>query len=190
VTITKDDAAQALGEIDAAGGRLREMTAYAYAAPYLMTWGVAWLIADLAIQFLPGRAREWVWPVVASVFTVLSIVLTVVQQRRGPKAVMQRPRVRIYGTMAAAVGFCIALILVFWPLAPKQWHSLFGLIVGFTYLMQGIWIGTRLAVLGLLLIALTLVGYFFLPFLGGFLIFMGVVGGGGLFLGGLWLRRI
>ena len=51
----------------------------------------------------------------------------------------------------------------------------------------GLWTrGWRMLPLGLALIALTTLGYFMLP--NHFLYWMAGVGGGGLILGGLWLR--
>ena len=48
MTITKDDAAQALGEIDAARSRVWQTKAYGYASPFLIIWGLVWMVADLA----------------------------------------------------------------------------------------------------------------------------------------------
>jgi hypothetical protein len=54
------------------------------------------------------------------------------------------------------------------------------------YFLSGLWIGSRLAVTGLALAVLTLVGYYLFPAY--FLLWMAVVGGGALILAGAWLR--
>ena len=56
------------------------------------------------------------------------------------------------------------------------------------YCIAGLWFGTIFIVIGLAMTALTLVGYFFVG--AAFLLWMAVVNGGGLILGGLWMRRI
>ena len=60
------------------------------------------------------------------------------------------------------------------------------LIVALFYFLGGLWIGSRLAVTGLALAVLTLVGYYLFPAY--FLLWMAVVGGGALILAGVWLR--
>ena len=55
--------------------------------------------------------------------------------------------------------------------------------------MPGLWFGRAFVAIGLGIIALTLIGYFFVAG-GAFLLWMAAVNGGGLILGGLWMRRI
>jgi hypothetical protein len=53
--------------------------------------------------------------------------------------------------------------------------------------MTGFWFGRVFVVIGMSVIALTLLGYFLAgPW---FTLWMAVVNGGGLLLGGLWMRR-
>jgi hypothetical protein len=55
------------------------------------------------------------------------------------------------------------------------------------YVMTGFWFGRVFVVIGMSVIALTLLGYFLAgPW---FTLWMAVVNGGGLLLGGLWMRR-
>jgi hypothetical protein len=86
--------------------------------------------------------------------------------------------------------FLVALFFITAPLAPKQIHSVFGLFFGALYVVMGLWIGGRLMVTGLVLVALTLGAFYALPFGVAYMLFMGVVVGGGLALGGLWLRKV
>jgi hypothetical protein len=190
MSISRDEASRALGEIEQARDRLREVTSYGYAAPHMMLWGLAWLVADVATQVGPLPVKEWTWPIVSSVCALISIVIVVISRNRAGPAVSRRVMLQVYGVMAAVVAFTAALIFVCWPLNPKQTHSLFGVIFGFAYVIEGLWLGWRLTVLGLALVALTLGAFVWLPLMGGYLVTMGVVGGGSLILGGLWLRRI
>ena len=67
-------------------------------------------------------------------------------------------------------------------------HSIFGLVFGCIYVAMGLWMGWRLAALGAVLVALTLIGFYLIgPW---YPAFMGLVSGGALLLGGLWLRKI
>jgi len=53
--------------------------------------------------------------------------------------------------------------------------------------MAGLWFGTIFIAIGLAVTALTLVGYFFIG--EAFPLWMAFVNGGGLILGGLWMRQ-
>ena len=55
------------------------------------------------------------------------------------------------------------------------------------YTIVGLWVGAAFVAIGLGITALTLVGYFFVG--AWFDLWMAVVNGGGLVLGGLWMRR-
>ena len=73
------------------------------------------------------------------------------------------------------------------PLDYGQVSAIFPLVVGIFYSLIGIWTkGWRMLPLGLAIIGLTTFGYFVLP--EQFLYWMAAVGGGGLILGGLWMR--
>ena len=55
------------------------------------------------------------------------------------------------------------------------------------YCLAGLWFGRAFVAIGLAIIALTLIGYFFIT--GAFfLLWMAVVNGVGLIVGGLWMR--
>ena len=55
------------------------------------------------------------------------------------------------------------------------------------YTIAGLWAGYAFVAIGLSIIALTLIGYFFIG--PAFDLWMAFVNGGGLVLGGLWMRR-
>ncbi|HTF79050.1 MAG TPA: hypothetical protein VK620_32865, partial [Bradyrhizobium sp.] len=70
---------------------------------------------------------------------------------------------------------------------PRQlgafWPSYFML----PYIIAGLWLGSAFVAIGTAIIALTLIGYFFAgPW---FELWMALVNGGGLLLGGFWMRR-
>jgi hypothetical protein len=57
------------------------------------------------------------------------------------------------------------------------------------YCIAGLWLGGAFVAIGVGITTLTLIGYFFVTG-GAFLLWMAAVNGGGLILGGLWMRRI
>ena len=56
------------------------------------------------------------------------------------------------------------------------------------YVIAGLWFGYAFVAIGIAITVLTLIGYFFVTGFT-FLLWMAVVNGGGLILGGLWMRR-
>ncbi|HLY79325.1 MAG TPA: hypothetical protein VKQ70_08120 [Caulobacteraceae bacterium] len=180
MSITKDDASQALGEIDAADGRVREMRAYARAAPFLMIWGLVWMGCDLANQFAPQFALAW--PIGIAIGSVASFVAGFRLPRTGAADW------RYFAVWWLVIGFIVALFFVIPVTSGREIHSVFGLVFGFIYVGMGLWTGWRLPALGVALAALTLIGFYEVTTWYG--LYMGLVSGGALFLGGLWLRRV
>ena len=186
MSITKDEASQALGEIEAARGRVWEVKAYGYASPFLIIWGLVWMAADCILQFEPRW--ELTWPIAVAVGAAASFFagfsLPKPETRPGARAAGWRS----FAIWFVVVGFIVSLFLVIPTASGRVTHSIFGLVFGFIYLAMGLWMGWRLAVLGAALVALTLVGFYFVgPW---YALYMGLVSGGALLLGGLWLRRL
>jgi hypothetical protein len=86
------------------------------------------------------------------------------------------------------MGFIVALFFIVPVTSNREVHSIFGLVFGFLYVGFGLWTGWRLIVLGGALVALTLFGFYGVGHW--YSLYMGLVGGGALLLGGLWFRRI
>ena len=88
MTITKDDAAAALRDIDQAGERSRELESYASGAPYLIIWGLAWLVAGSLTDFMP-RQGATIWNTATGIGVVATVWLT---YRLGKQATDSRKR--------------------------------------------------------------------------------------------------
>jgi hypothetical protein len=93
---------------------------------------------------------------------------------------------KFFFSWLSAIGAITSVLTIFFPFSGMQIGSLFPLVIGWAYVVLGIWMGARLAIMGLLIVAFTLVGFFYLPAY--FMLWMALVGGGGLIAGGLWLR--
>jgi len=190
MVISKDDATQALGEIAAAGERVRSLTAYAYTAPYLILWGIAWMFADVVTAFWGATPLgDWAWPATALVATVINFVIALAMPRGGGKSAAPY---RWRPLAAAGIGMLcvVALFVIVEPLNGKQVHTVFALLAGAAYMLMGLWLGWRLVALGVAVTVLSLGAFYGLPLGVAYLLFMGVIVGGGLILGGLWLRKV
>ncbi|RYG23105.1 MAG: hypothetical protein EON93_24420 [Burkholderiales bacterium] len=118
---------------------------------------------------------------------VIGILGSVLLSRQQSRAQSEGFGWRYFASFVVIAIFIYALIAVMGPITYNQMSAVFPLVIGIYYAFIGLWTrGWRMLPLGLALIALTAIGYFMLP--EHFLYWMAGVGGGGLILGGLWLR--
>jgi hypothetical protein len=182
MTLSRDEAASALSDISKTEQRSWKLFGYRNGgAPHLFLWGAIWMIAYSASYFRP----HWtlVWPVLAVVGSIGSFWFgwRVKGGRTGAFSW------RFGGTFLAVLLFIGALFAILPPHTDAQVAAFFPILVALFYLLIGVWMeGPRMIVLGLAIGALTLFGFFDLaPY---FALWMAVVGGGGMILGGFWLR--
>lgn len=191
--VSAAEAAAALADIDHAGHRVRELRGYRQASPYLMLWGVVWLVANLVTGLRPDLAGQ-AWAIGTPAGLAGTLLLVVLQVRRarasGAFTPAEQARRRRAGLMVgcALAGFFPAMLAVLAPLEARQSHAFLSLFWAFAYMAGGAWLGTRLFVTGVVTAAAILVGYFWIT--DAYYLWMAVAGGGSLLLGGWWLRRI
>jgi hypothetical protein len=184
MTLSKDEAAAALAAVEEAKGRGRAFRWYSSVAGGLIWWGFIWLLADSILQLAPSI--PWIWPLASLVGVIGSLV-------SGPmfygsyRSQYQAHGWKVTISFVFVVMFITSLFWVMWPMTGKQGHAFWGIFFGSFYAILGTWVGARIAIVGVLLCALSLIGYFWVDTY--FLLFMGVVGGGGMILGGFWLQK-
>jgi hypothetical protein len=188
--LSRKDASAALDEIDAAERRARQNISYREASPFLILWGVVWLLANTATDLLPGYGHL-AWPVGSLVGTLLSLVLVVLQLKRmasrheHTSAQRRRARRRALMIGITLLSFFVAMHVVLGTLTGRQYNAFISLFWAFAYMAAGTWLGVRIFVIGLAVAILA--GYLFIQQY--FLLWMAIVGGGSLLLAGFWLRR-
>ena len=193
MNVTRDEAARALEEIGQAGGRMNRLSFYADFAPMLMLWGVIWFSANLITEFRPAWS-PWAWGIGTGLIGFpLTLYFTIRQARRSGARIRQAGKnAKELGSQMALLGaiawaFFFSVIAVTAPLNARQIDAFISLFFAFAYAIGGVWGGWRLIAIGAVTAAAILFGYFALH--QHFYLWMGVVGGGALFAGGLWLRK-
>jgi len=185
MTLSRDEAAAALTEVEEAKSRGRAFRWYSSAAPGLIWWGVIWLVADLTVQLAPSI--PWIWPL-ASLIGAIGSLLSGPVFYRSYRRQYQAHGWKVTISFVFVMMFITSLFLVMGPMTGKQVHAFWGVFFGSVYAILGTWVGARIAIVGVLLCALSLVGYFWVDTY--YLLFMGVVGGGAMILGGFWLLKV
>lgn len=184
MTIDPREAAAALSDIDAVERRTREALIYANCGSTLMLWGMLCTLGYGFEYVAPDRARlAWlaIW--------LLGLGSTAVMTRRRPKTLLGAARMgqRLIYAQLALIGYGILLMLLLWPLAPRQIGAFWPMLIMLGHVLAGLWLGRFFVLLGLAITALILVGYFWSG--AWFPLWMAAVVGGGLFASGWWLRR-
>jgi hypothetical protein len=182
MTLSPTEAEDTLRDISNTGRASKRFYGYRVAAPHFILWGVIWFVGYGAGYFFPHAAYLWL---------VLDLIGIAGSFWLGFKT--GQSKVEYEGRRYAATGlaiflFVVALFSIMPPRTSEQVGAFFPILVALIYSLVGIWTGgTRMIVAGVAIAALTVGGFFWLPHI--FLLWMAVVGGGALILGGIWFRR-
>jgi hypothetical protein len=181
--IDRQQAVDALSDIDDVVRRVRQSRLYDLNSRIMVLWGVL---------VFAGNVATWLWPRYGGYIWITVNVLGVAGMAAISVMNYSRTRIRTFDfrtlvvfVLFFAFGYFCANVLghftarqqgTFWPI----YFMLF-------YTIAGLWFGYAFIAIGLGITALTLIGYFFIG--EAFPLWIAFVNGGGLVLGGLWMRR-
>jgi hypothetical protein len=181
--IDSKQATEALTDIDSIVRRVRQSRIYNFSSLMLIMWG--------ALVFA-GYVTSYIWPRTNGLHWIALDVIGLAASLAIGASTRRRTGVNTFDTrfLAAFVLFvvfgCILSIGV-GHLRPRQMDAFWPIYFMMVYTIVGLWFGYAFAAIGAGITALTLIGYFFAG--DWFHLWMAVVDGGGLVLGGLWMRR-
>jgi hypothetical protein len=181
MSMTHEDAAEALRLAEAAQERSTTLRGYQSTAPHLILWGAIYAAAYAMSYFRPAQAGLS-WFVLILLGSVASTVIGM-RDRRG-----RRTSAVIPTLMATFLVFIFASAAIMQPQDPRQMGAFVPLVVAACYVVLGLGAGSRITLAGVALGGLTLFGYFAFPSI--FMLWMAVVAGSTLVLSGLWLQRV
>ncbi len=180
--LTKQDAAAALHDIEQARASSRELKGYEMGGPYLIVWGMVWLVAGSLADLLP-RSSGMIW----STGNVLGIIASIWLARRDYSGDTRGRMRRFLGLMAICALFMLATRWLIDPAQARKFLAFSGMFTGAVYMAAGLWIGTRFILCGAAVVAASLTGYAILP--SHFQLWFAVACGGAMILSGFWMRR-
>jgi hypothetical protein len=197
VSPTKEEARATLAEIDRVVAQTRTAIAQGPSAPILILWGCIWLVADVTTQF-NSQALEWLWWVLDLIGVAGTWWFVA---RRNVR--VKRPGEWRYGVFWGVIFFYAVLwvnLLVpvrHWPQNAREWTEFepiyrrmtayFHTIPMFAYVIGGLFTGRFFIWLGVLVTALTLIGYCCVQQY--FYLWLGITGGGSLIFSGVFIRK-
>lgn len=184
-SIDPREAAQALNDIEQIVQRLRQSRIYDIASRIMIAVGILVLAGNIATLATP-RHSAYIW-ITVNVLTVASAAAlsTMSARQSGARAF----DFRVLAAFLLFYAFGIVCSSVLGHFGPRELGAFWPIYFMLFYCMAGLWFGRAFIAMGLAIIVLTLIGYFFIEG-GAFLLWMAAVNGGGLILSGLWMRRI
>ncbi len=181
--IDSKQATEALFEINEIARRVRQSTIYQLSGLLIVMWGVLVFAGNLATWLSP-RTADYAWLAVYVAGIAGSFAVSAFDHARtGIRSFDWR---MLAATLLFfAFGFLCTRGLAHFT--PRQIGTFWAIYFMLAYTIVGLWVGPAFVAIGLGITALTLIGYFFIG--EAFPLWMAFVNGGGLIVGGLWMRR-
>lgn len=180
--IDRSEASAALAEIDDMVRRVRQSRIYDLSSRMMAVWGVL-VFAGYLVTWLAPRHASIGWIAVYAAGIAGTAWLGFAGRRQSG---MRTFDLRTWLAVAMLLAFGIFCCWL-GQFGPRQIGAFWPVYFMTMYAIAGLWFGHAFIAIGVAVIALTLVGYFWLG--NAFDLWMAFVNGGGLFLGGLWMRR-
>lgn len=181
--IDRQQASEALADIDDIVGRVRQSRIYNLSSLMLILWGIL-VFAGYLLSYLAPRYAGNGWLAVYVAGIVGSFLISAFNRKRTGSGTFD---VRMLIAFLLFIAFGIFVSVWLGHFTARQMGTFWPIYFMMAYTIAGLWAGRMFAAMGLSIIALTLIGYFFLG--AAFDLWMAFVDGGGLLLAGLWMRR-
>ena len=180
--IDSREASEALADINDTVRRVRQSRIYDLASQLMIMWGVLVSIGYLVTYFMPRYAYVgWVVIYIIGIggWGAFSAI-------NWPKSGVRTFDLKFLYAVAMIIVFGV-FCGVFGHFGPRQLSTFWPIYFALFYSIAGLWFGYAFIAIGLAVTVLTVVGYFYAG--SAFNLWMAFVNGGGLILGGLWMRR-
>jgi hypothetical protein len=192
MVISSTEAAEALRDIAQTDRRTRVSGAYHVASPHLILWGLIWVAGYTGSGLTPPEKWGLVWLPLILIGIAGAVALGMRASASGAKAASGKPGFSPgrTATLGLAIGLFIGSVyFVFQPASPLAYLVFPALITALVYVLLGGALGLpRYVAIGAIIFLATMIGFIyarpFLPF------WIAAAGGGGLILGGLWMRKV
>jgi len=188
--ITEREAAESLRDVERVSRRTHVASAYAVASPHLILWGLVWVVGYAGTGLTKPESWGWVWLPCIVIGSFGSAVLGRRAARSGAAkaggAANQTARSLLMALIIML--FMGSVYLVFKPTSTLPYLVFPALIMALTYALIGTFGLPRFTWIGAGIFIAVMLGYLLAPALMAF--WIAAAGGGGLIMGGLWMRKI
>jgi hypothetical protein len=181
--IGSKEASESLAEINDIVQRVRQSRIYYLNSLIMVLWGVLVFAGNIATWLWP-RYGGYIW-ITVDIAGVLGLfaISVFTYSRMGVRTFDVRTLVMFL--LFFAFGYFCSNVLGHFT--PRQQGTFWPIYFMLFYMIAGLWVGYAFVAIGAGITVLTLIGYFYIG--EAFPLWMAFVNGGGLILGGLWMRR-
>src|ERR1700761_4513912 len=149
MSLTPGEAAESLKEIQHTQTRSASARGYANTSPFLILWGVIWMIAYSVTDLAPRYANgSWALLTVAGFLASWWIGRSRALEGNPHPGLNRHAGLRFFAMFFAIGLFVSATYAIFGHASTQQQAAFCPLIVALAYIIIGIWRGLRLAVTG------------------------------------------
>jgi hypothetical protein len=185
IMIDRNEASAALSDINEMVQRLRQSRIYELASQFMVVAGVFVVAGNLATFVVPHQGR-YIWPAMNVLTIAVSAVVSTFDHRRTG---IRSFDLRVFFAVVLFYAFGLLCTVVLGRYGPRESGTFWPIYFMLFYCIAGLWFGRAFIAIGAAITVLTLIGYFLITG-AAFLLWMAVVNGGGLIVGGLWMRRV
>ena len=185
IEIDRANAQSALDDVAEIEARTVQAATYGASSAIAILWGVVVALAYIMNQFFPAiTVPAWLCAWAAGFVGTALISRRWKRQSQGRHGMAMR---LVYAQMVLILfGFLFLWLLP--PSSPRQIAAFFPLVFMMGYVIAGLWMGRFFLFCGILVSALTVIGYLYSgPWLP---LWMAAANGGALIAGGLYLRKV
>jgi hypothetical protein len=181
MTISPDEAGKMLADVESVVARLKQSRIYRTSSDLLIMWGGIVAAGNLFSAMAP-RLSGWGWIGLSLIGAAVTIFAL---RRRGTPGTRFPTRVLAGFALFFAFGWVWSEMIGHF--GPRQLAAFWPTVFLFGYALAGLAFGAAFGVIGIGLAALIVMGYFWSG--EWFPVYLALVHGGGLMLGGYWMRR-
>lgn len=181
--IDRRQAKEALSDIDDIVRRVRQSRLYDLNSQIMVLWGMLVFAGNVATWLWP-RYGDYIWIAVDVAGVAGMAAISVMNYSRTRVRTFDIRTLVVFVLFFAFGYFCTNVLGHF---TARQQGTFWPIYFMLFYTIAGLWFGNAFVAIGVGIAVLTLFGYFFVGET--FPLWMAFVNGGGLILGGLWMRR-
>lgn len=185
--LTPIEAQQALEAIQTMAKKTRRVIANSGAYAFLIIWGFIWLIGFSANHFFRGSTVGYIWMVLDILGGLLSVYMGIRFSHKVRSTSDDKTGRQIGYFWLLLFLYCLLLLVVISPLDMKQTALVIVLFVMLGWIAMGLLLTAASIWWALVITALALIGYYFLPTY--FFLWMALLGGGGMIALGFYIRN-
>ena len=184
MNMTRNEAQLSLETIQRIQRDVRRSLAQGGAPIYMMLWGAIWFLGYLGSHFLSPKSAGNLWMALVVAGFALSLAIG---WRSSMKIRVPGYGLRIAIFWLAWIFYTSLIAAKFIPTDPEQMGFYFAIMAMFGYVVMGLWVWSFLAWVGITVTVLIVVASTLMPEYTNLI--MALLGGGTLFLSGLYIYR-